>query len=94
MKKAIVIGINGQDGSYLSEWLVRNEYQVLGWVRPARLNSIDISPNDNNKVQIWEIRIKILKSKIFLYSSSLVKLQNRFKKYLLLTNIYYGYLIR
>ena len=40
MKKAIVIGINGQDGSYIAEWLVNNSYQVLGWVRPTRLNSI------------------------------------------------------
>ncbi|PKN83796.1 MAG: GDP-mannose 4,6-dehydratase [Chloroflexi bacterium HGW-Chloroflexi-8] len=40
MKKAIVIGINGQDGSYITEWLVNNSYQVLGWVRPTRLNSI------------------------------------------------------
>ena len=55
MKKAIVIGINGQDGSYLSEWLVKNDYQVLGWVRPARLNSIDFLPIDNNKVQLIEM---------------------------------------
>ena len=55
MKKAIVIGINGQDGSYLSEWLVKNEYQVLGWVRPSRLNSIDFLPSDNNKIQLIEV---------------------------------------
>ena len=49
MKKAIVIGINGQDGSYIAEWLVNNNYQVLGWVRPSRLKSIqNIFPVNEN----------------------------------------------
>jgi len=30
MKKAIITGINGQDGSYLAEFLLEKEYQVYG----------------------------------------------------------------
>ena len=41
MKKAIVIGINGQDGSYLAEWLLERGYRVMGWVRPTRLNAVE-----------------------------------------------------
>lgn len=55
MKKAIVIGINGQDGSYISEWLVNRGYRVLGWVRPGRVNSINFSPNQNHQINIIEM---------------------------------------
>lgn len=41
MKKAIIIGINGQDGSYLAELLLEKGYQVNGWVRPGRIHSLD-----------------------------------------------------
>ena len=30
MKKAIIFGITGQDGSYLAELLLKNEYEVIG----------------------------------------------------------------
>lgn len=33
MKKAIITGITGQDGSYLAEWLLDNDYEVHGVVR-------------------------------------------------------------
>jgi len=33
MKKAIVIGVAGQDGSYLAEFLLRKGYEVLGLTR-------------------------------------------------------------
>ena len=29
MKKALVTGITGQDGSYLAEWLLKKEYSGL-----------------------------------------------------------------
>jgi GDPmannose 4,6-dehydratase len=32
-KKAFITGISGQDGSYLSEYLLENEYEVFGIVR-------------------------------------------------------------
>ena len=33
MKKAFITGINGQDGSYLSEYLLKLGYEVHGTVR-------------------------------------------------------------
>ncbi|MCX6983421.1 MAG: GDP-mannose 4,6-dehydratase [Lentisphaerae bacterium] len=32
MKKALILGVNGQDGSYLAEFLLDREYQVIGWI--------------------------------------------------------------
>jgi GDPmannose 4,6-dehydratase len=32
MKKALILGVNGQDGSYLAEFLLEREYQVIGWI--------------------------------------------------------------
>lgn len=32
MKRALILGINGQDGSYLAEFLLDKEYQVIGWI--------------------------------------------------------------
>ena len=48
MKKALITGINGQDGSYLAEYLIEKGYEVYGTIRrnsvsenqTARLNSI------------------------------------------------------
>ncbi len=37
MKKALITGITGQDGSYLAELLLSKGYQVLGMVRRAAL---------------------------------------------------------
>lgn len=34
MKKALITGITGQDGSYLAELLVEKDYQVFGFARP------------------------------------------------------------
>jgi GDPmannose 4,6-dehydratase len=33
MKKALITGINGQDGSYLAELLVDKNYEVWGTVK-------------------------------------------------------------
>ncbi len=35
MKKALITGITGQDGSYLSELLLQKGYEVHGLVRPV-----------------------------------------------------------
>jgi GDPmannose 4,6-dehydratase len=35
MKRALITGIGGQDGSYLAELLLEKEYDVVGLVRPA-----------------------------------------------------------
>lgn len=36
VKKALILGVNGQDGSYLAEFLLQREYQVIGWI-PASI---------------------------------------------------------
>jgi GDP-D-mannose dehydratase len=37
MKKALITGINGQDGSYLAEFLLANGYEVRGIKRRSSL---------------------------------------------------------
>ena len=32
MKSALILGVNGQDGSYLAELLLDRGYQVIGWI--------------------------------------------------------------
>lgn len=41
MKKAIISGITGQDGSYLAELLLKKGYQVYGFVRPETYDVIE-----------------------------------------------------
>ena len=43
MTKALILGVDGQDGSYLAEFLLGQEYQVVGWVPstiPVNLENI------------------------------------------------------
>ena len=35
MKKALITGITGQDGSYLAEFLLSKDYEVHGIIRRA-----------------------------------------------------------
>jgi GDPmannose 4,6-dehydratase len=52
MKKALITGITGQDGSYLSEFLLSKGYQVHGLIRRAstfntgRIDHIYMDPHD------------------------------------------------
>ena len=41
MKKALITGITGQDGSYLAELLLAQGYQVTGMVRRASTETFD-----------------------------------------------------
>ncbi len=41
MKKALISGITGQDGSYLAEWLLKNNYEVHGIVRRASTENFE-----------------------------------------------------
>jgi GDPmannose 4,6-dehydratase len=41
MKKAIITGITGQDGSYLAEWLLEKGYEVHGVVRRSSTESFE-----------------------------------------------------
>lgn len=53
MKKALITGITGQDGSYLAELLLSKGYEVHGIIRPAstpnteRLGHLYQEPHDN-----------------------------------------------
>jgi len=61
MKKALITGITGQDGSYLAEFLLAKGYQVHGIVRRVALEDPDH--------RLW--RIKHILEKITLHSASL-----------------------
>lgn len=41
MKRALITGITGQDGSYLAEWLLEKGYEVHGIVRRASTESFE-----------------------------------------------------
>lgn len=61
MKKALITGITGQDGSYLSELLLENGYEVHGIVRRVAL--------ENPRARMW--RILPILDKIYLHSGSM-----------------------
>ena len=60
-KKALITGITGQDGSYLTELLIKKKYQVHGLVRRVALE------DENHR--LW--RLRHLLSKITLHPASL-----------------------
>lgn len=47
MKTALILGIDGQDGSYLAELLLSKDYQVVGWVP----ESIPVSFSNIEKIR-------------------------------------------
>ena len=57
-KKAIVTGITGQDGSYLAEWLIEQDYEVHGVSRHASVARHD--------------RLEHLQDRISLHSADLL----------------------
>ena len=61
IKKALITGITGQDGSYLSEFLLKKNYKVYGLVRRVAL--------EDETHRLW--RIKHILNKIDLNSASL-----------------------
>ena len=61
IKKALITGITGQDGSYLSELLLKKNYKVYGIVRRVAL--------EDETHRLW--RIKHLLNKIEIESASL-----------------------
>ncbi len=54
MKKALITGITGQDGSYLAEFLLSKGYEVHGIIRRSstfntnRINNIYVDPHEEN----------------------------------------------
>lgn len=61
MKKALITGIDGQDGSYLSELLLEKGYEVHGVIRRVALEAPEF--------HLW--RIKHLLDKIIIHAGSL-----------------------
>ncbi len=61
IKKALITGITGQDGSYLTEFLLKKKYQVYGIIRRVAL--------EDETHRMW--RIKHLLKKINISSASL-----------------------
>ena len=58
MKKALITGVTGQDGSYLAELLLSKGYEVHGLIRRSssintgRIDHIDAIPNDIKSLNI------------------------------------------
>lgn len=61
MKKALITGISGQDGSYLSEFLLKKNYDVHGIIRRVAL--------EDETHRLW--RLRNIREKITLHSGSL-----------------------
>lgn len=54
MKRALITGVTGQDGSYLAELLLKKGYEVFGLVRMSSVNNLSRLNNilNNNKFHI------------------------------------------
>lgn len=61
MKKALITGITGQDGSYLSEFLLKKGYEVHGIVRRVAL--------EHPQARMW--RIRHILDRIHIHSASM-----------------------
>jgi GDPmannose 4,6-dehydratase len=57
MKKALILGVNGQDGSYLSEFLLEKEYQVIGLVPTSIPISFDNIQHILDKITISKVEL-------------------------------------
>lgn len=76
MKKALITGINGQDGSYLSELLLNNGYEVHGILRrhsvaenqDVRIKNLDVKTyygDLNDEASIYKILNKVQPDEIY-----------------------------
>ncbi len=52
MKKALITGITGQDGSYLAECLLEKGYEVYGMVRRASTENFERIVHIRNKINL------------------------------------------
>ena len=57
---AIITGITGQDGSYLAEFLLENEYKVYGAVRRSSSSNMDRLGNVINHPNLSLINMTFL----------------------------------
>jgi GDPmannose 4,6-dehydratase len=54
MKKAIITGVTGQDGSYLAEWLLNQGYEVHGVVRRSSTENFDRIAHLGDRVKLHQ----------------------------------------
>jgi GDPmannose 4,6-dehydratase len=54
MKRALITGITGQDGSYLAEWLLDKGYEVHGIVRRASTETFERINHLTDRVQLHQ----------------------------------------
>lgn len=52
MKKALITGVTGQDGSYLAEFLIEKGYQVFGMVRRSSVERFDRIQHIRNQIEL------------------------------------------
>jgi GDPmannose 4,6-dehydratase len=69
MKKALITGITGQDGSYLAELLLEKDYEVHGIVRRVAI--------ENPEHRLW--RIHHLRDRVQLHAASLESFASIYK---------------
>ena len=63
MKKALITGINGQDGSYLAEFLLEKGYEVFG-----TLKRNSVAENQTARLDKVYDKIKLFRSHQFFLS--------------------------
>lgn len=94
MKKALITGIAGQDGSYLAEFLLQKGYEVHGFVREnpldkrggySRLNSIvgqiTLHSGDVSNRSVVEEMVKIIKFDEIYHLATFHDLPNNLENY-------------
>lgn len=54
MKKALITGITGQDGSYLTEFLLEKGYEIYGMYRRTSIDVFDRLKHIKDKIQLVE----------------------------------------
>ena len=76
MKKALILGVSGQDGSYLANLLLDKQYEVYGGSRDAFSSNFDnLKKLNDNKT----ISKKIIKDSVFISNKKYI---NRIRKIL------------
>ena len=76
MKKALITGINGQDGSYLSELLIEKGYEVHGIIRrhsvaenqDVRIANLNLNLHYGDltdEISIYKILKKVMPDEIY-----------------------------
>src|SRR6516165_8915981 len=54
MKRALITGITGQDGSHLADWLLENNYEVHGIVRRASTENFERIAHLNERISLHQ----------------------------------------